>query len=147
MRKNATTWRFPEALTRWAGSGVFDRLTTARAQWGLLTYYQRFESAVALVLTLVIALIILVALYRLSVAVVSALVFGALDPLEHELAPRDRHAIDGLRNFTQFAVAFGQSMFEVFLQSCESALDIVDSSSQGHRHPERASNTDKCRDH
>ena len=83
MRKNATTWRFPEALTRWAGASVFDRWTTAKAQWDLLTYYQRFESAVALVLTLVIALIVLVALYRLSVAVVSALVLGALDPLEH----------------------------------------------------------------
>ena len=83
MRKNATAWRFPEALTRWAGSRVFDRWNTTRAQWDLLTYYQRFESAVALVLTLVIALIVLVALYRLSVAVVSALVFGALDPLEH----------------------------------------------------------------
>ena len=75
--------RFPEALTRWARLRVFERWNTSKKQWDLLTYYQRFESAVALVLTLVIALIILVALYRLSVAVVSALVFGALDPLEH----------------------------------------------------------------
>jgi hypothetical protein len=37
-----------------------DRWNTTKAQWDLLTYYQRFESAVALVLTLVIALIVLV---------------------------------------------------------------------------------------
>lgn len=36
-------------------------------RWAILTYYQRFEGAVALVLTLVIALIVLVALYRLCV--------------------------------------------------------------------------------
>lgn len=83
MRKNATAWRFPEVLTRWVGPTLFDRWNTAKAQWDLLTYYQRFESAVALVLTLIIALIVLAALYRLSVAVVNGLVFGALDPLQH----------------------------------------------------------------
>ena len=37
--------------------------------WTVLTYYQRFEGAVAFVLTLVIALIVLVALYRLCVEI------------------------------------------------------------------------------
>jgi uncharacterized membrane protein (DUF373 family) len=83
VSNNATALRFLEALARWASPRVFDRSNRSKAQWGVLTYYQVFESAVALVLTLVIALIILVALYRLSVVVVSALVFGALDPLEH----------------------------------------------------------------
>ena len=36
-----------------------------KAEWDILSYYQRFESAIALVPTIVIALIILVALYRL----------------------------------------------------------------------------------
>jgi uncharacterized membrane protein (DUF373 family) len=53
-------------------------------QWPALTFYQRFESAVALALTLMIALVILGALYRLIVEVVVALVFGALNPLRHE---------------------------------------------------------------
>jgi uncharacterized membrane protein (DUF373 family) len=53
--------------------------------WILLTYYQRFESLVALVLTLVIGVIIAVALFRLIVEVASGLVFGVLDPLDHQV--------------------------------------------------------------
>src|ERR1700761_321242 len=51
--------------------------------WTVLTYYQRFESAVAFVLTMVIVLIVLVALYRLCVEVVTSLLLGAINPLEH----------------------------------------------------------------
>lgn len=49
------------------------------------TFYQRFESAVAFVLTLLITLVILVALFRLSVGIVGDLVFGALNPLDHQV--------------------------------------------------------------
>jgi uncharacterized membrane protein (DUF373 family) len=71
-----------------------ERWIRYKARWDVLTYYQRFESAVALVLTAVIALIILVALYRLCVGVVAGLLLGALDPLEH----------------TVFQTVFGQIM-------------------------------------
>jgi uncharacterized membrane protein (DUF373 family) len=54
-----------------------------RTQWAALSYYQRFEGFVALVLTFVIALIIVVALYRLTFNVIAGLVLGVLDPLEH----------------------------------------------------------------
>src|SRR3981081_1667216 len=54
-----------------------------RTQWAVLSYYQRFEGLVALVLTLIIALIILVALFRLTSSVVTGLLFGVLDPLDH----------------------------------------------------------------
>jgi uncharacterized membrane protein (DUF373 family) len=60
-----------------------ERWHRGKAEWDILNYYQRFESAIALVLTIVIALIILVALYRLSIGVVTGLLFGAADPLEH----------------------------------------------------------------
>ena len=60
-----------------------ERWNRTRKQWNILTYYQRFESAVAFVLTLVIALIVLVALYRLCVGVTTAFLFGAVNPLEH----------------------------------------------------------------
>lgn len=46
---------------------------------------QRFESAVALVLTLLTATIIVVALYRLSVSIVAGLVLDLLDPLDHKV--------------------------------------------------------------
>jgi uncharacterized membrane protein (DUF373 family) len=55
-----------------------------QAQWPVLSYYQRFEGFVALVLTLVIGLIILVALFRLTFGVVTGLWFGVLDPLDHD---------------------------------------------------------------
>jgi uncharacterized membrane protein (DUF373 family) len=60
-----------------------ERWNRSKKHWDILTYYQRFESAVAFVLTIVIALIILVALYRLCVGVVTAFLFGAVNPLEH----------------------------------------------------------------
>lgn len=53
--------------------------------WILLTYYQKFESLVALVLTLVIGVIIGVALFRLIIEVTGGLVFGVLDPLDHQV--------------------------------------------------------------
>ena len=52
------------------------------SQWSILSYYQRFESLAAFVLTIIISLIIVVALYRLASSVVLGLVFGLLDPLE-----------------------------------------------------------------
>jgi uncharacterized membrane protein (DUF373 family) len=52
-----------------------------RDDWKVLSLYQRFESLVALVLTAVIAMVIVVALFRLTSQVVTGLVFGVLDPL------------------------------------------------------------------
>src|SRR2546421_7127249 len=54
-----------------------------RRDWPVLTAYQRFETVVGLVLTLVIAAVVLVALYRLVVGVFDTLVLQALNPLEH----------------------------------------------------------------
>ncbi|HEX4584324.1 MAG TPA: phosphate-starvation-inducible PsiE family protein [Burkholderiaceae bacterium] len=53
-----------------------------RDDWLVLTHYQRFEGIVALLLTIVVGLIILVALYRLSWSVIGGLVLGVLNPLE-----------------------------------------------------------------
>ena len=64
---------------------TLERWKRGRQQWNVLTYYQRFETAVAIVLTVVIALIIAVALYRLCVGVITALVFEAANPLEHSV--------------------------------------------------------------
>ena len=52
------------------------------SQWAILSYYQRFESLAAFVLTIIIGLIIVVALYRLASSVILGLVFGVLDPLD-----------------------------------------------------------------
>ena len=55
-----------------------------REEWAVLTAYQRFESAVALVLSFLIALIVVVALYRLAAAVLYDLFLG-VDPLDPEV--------------------------------------------------------------
>ena len=57
-----------------------------RSEWAFLSYYQRFEGLVALVLTIVIALIILVALFRLTYGVMTGLLLGVLDPLDHGIS-------------------------------------------------------------
>jgi uncharacterized membrane protein (DUF373 family) len=64
---------------------VAERWRRTRADWAVQSYYQRFESAVALMLTAIISLIIVVALYRLAAAVVTGLLFGMLDPLDYEV--------------------------------------------------------------
>lgn len=56
-----------------------------RDQWGTLTFYQRFEGLVALVLTVLIAAIIVVALYHLSKAVILGLIFGSIDLLDQNV--------------------------------------------------------------
>jgi uncharacterized membrane protein (DUF373 family) len=53
--------------------------------WAVLSYYERFESTVALVLTFVIALIVAVALYRLGEGVIAGLLLGVLDPLDYQV--------------------------------------------------------------
>lgn len=54
-------------------------------KWAVLSYYERFASTVALVLTLVIALVVAVALFRLGESVVARLLLGVLDPLDHQV--------------------------------------------------------------
>jgi uncharacterized membrane protein (DUF373 family) len=55
-----------------------------RENWAVLTAYQRFESVVATVLTLLVALIIVVALYRLTLTVVGELLLG-VEPLDQDV--------------------------------------------------------------
>jgi uncharacterized membrane protein (DUF373 family) len=58
-------------------------LTEIKRDWPILSAYQRFESSVALVLTLIISAVILVALWRLIFGVVDRLVLQSHNPLEH----------------------------------------------------------------
>ena len=62
---------------------LLGRWEALKLWWTTLTLYHRFESMMALTLKLIISIVILVALYRLLVGVLTGLVFGALDPLEH----------------------------------------------------------------
>lgn len=59
--------------------------TDIRRDWPGLSPYERFETAVALVLTVVIAVVIAIALVRLAMTVFEVLLIRALNPLEHEV--------------------------------------------------------------
>jgi uncharacterized membrane protein (DUF373 family) len=50
-----------------------------------MTFYQRFESVVAAIMTLLVSLVIVVAVFRLAASVASGLVLGALNPLDHKV--------------------------------------------------------------
>jgi uncharacterized membrane protein (DUF373 family) len=62
--------------------GTMTRWSQLMSDWETFTLYQRFESVVALLLTVVIALVIVVALVHLAKEVVTGLMLGALDPLD-----------------------------------------------------------------
>jgi uncharacterized membrane protein (DUF373 family) len=56
-----------------------------RRDWALLTVYQRFETMVAFVLTIVIAAVIVVALWRLIISAADTVVLRTLNPLDHSV--------------------------------------------------------------
>src|SRR6201991_1217605 len=64
------------------------RLKQLTDTWALLSYYQRFEGLVALVLTFLVGVIIIIALFRLTMGVMTDLVFNALNPLDHAVFQR-----------------------------------------------------------
>ena len=53
-------------------------------EWNALSFYGRFEQIVTWILTLCIAVIIAIALFRLVATIIQLLVFGALNPLNHQ---------------------------------------------------------------
>ncbi|MGZ5037685.1 MAG: phosphate-starvation-inducible PsiE family protein [Usitatibacter sp.] len=65
--------------------GTMTRWSQLMSDWGALTLYQRFESVVALALTVVIALVIVVAMAHLAFQVVTGLLLGGLDPLRQSI--------------------------------------------------------------
>jgi uncharacterized membrane protein (DUF373 family) len=56
-----------------------------RREWAVRSMYQRFEAAVAFLLTLMIGAVIVVALYRVIVSVIETLVLKSLNPLDHSV--------------------------------------------------------------
>jgi uncharacterized membrane protein (DUF373 family) len=56
-----------------------------REHWPIMSVYERFEQVVAVVLSLVIATVIVLALVQLVIRVVLLLLSGAIDPLEHDV--------------------------------------------------------------
>jgi len=65
-----------------------DPIKTFRAQWAVMTFYERFEQVIALALSAIIAVIIVVSLLQLISIVFSLLgllVIDAFNPLDHKV--------------------------------------------------------------
>jgi uncharacterized membrane protein (DUF373 family) len=60
-------------------------LAEMREQWRLLSLYERFEQVVAVVLSLVIAVVIAIALVQLTLGVLPYVLSGTVSPLDHEV--------------------------------------------------------------
>ena len=63
---------------------IREQLSTAGTRWRSLTIYEKFEHAVVLFLTWLIAIVIVVALWKLALKILGSLLFtGVLDPTEY----------------------------------------------------------------
>ena len=56
-----------------------------RDEWAIMSFYERFEQAVALVLSAVIAVIIVVSMLQLISIVFNLLIIDAFNPLDHKV--------------------------------------------------------------
>ncbi len=56
-----------------------------RAQWRLMSFYERFEQLIALVLSGVIAVVIVISMFQLIRVVFTLLLVDALNPLDHSV--------------------------------------------------------------
>ncbi|HFE31696.1 MAG TPA: diguanylate cyclase [Gammaproteobacteria bacterium] len=55
-----------------------------RKHWPVMTFYERFEQVVAIILSFAIAIVVAVALWELVAHIGELLLSGTLDPLDHE---------------------------------------------------------------
>lgn len=83
-----------------------------RVYWHVMSIYERFEQVVALVLSLLITIIIVVALWRLVREVFVYLILGALDPLEYSLFTK----LFGMIMTLLIAMEFKHSIVKVVLR-------------------------------
>ena len=61
-----------------------DELAAAQARWGALTFYERFEHVVILILTGLIAVVIVSAVWNLALKILFSLVLSdSFDPTDH----------------------------------------------------------------
>ncbi|HFF0206304.1 TPA: phosphate-starvation-inducible PsiE family protein [Pseudomonas aeruginosa] len=83
-----------------------------RDQWAIMSFYERFEQVVALVLSAVIAVIIVVSLFQLIAIVFTLLVLDAFNPLDHKVF----QSVFGMIMTLLIAMEFKHSIVRVALR-------------------------------
>ncbi len=66
--------------SRRVGSALAGRFSETRLAWPNMSYYQRFEQIVAIILTLLLSLVVAVALVHLTWRILTLIVLGVVDP-------------------------------------------------------------------
>ena len=90
-----------------------------RDQWAIMSFYERFEQVVALVLSAVIAVIIVVSLFQLIAIVFTLLVLDAFNPLDHKVFQN----VFGMIMTLLIAMEFKHSIVRVALRK-ESIIQV-----------------------
>lgn len=83
-----------------------------RDQWAIMSFYERFEQVIALVLSAVIAVIIVVSLLQLISIVFTLLVLDAFNPLDHKVF----QSVFGMIMTLLIAMEFKHSIVRVALR-------------------------------
>lgn len=94
-------------------------IETLRAQWRVMTFYEKFEQVVAMILSAVIAVIIVVALVQLIRVVFVLLVSDAFNPLDHRVF----QSVFGMIMTLLIAMEFKHSIIRVALRQ-ESIIQV-----------------------
>lgn len=83
-----------------------------RDQWAIMSFYERFEHGIALVLSAVIAVIIVVSLLQLISIVFTLLILDAFNPLDHKVF----QSVFGMIMTLLIAMEFKHSIVRVALR-------------------------------
>jgi uncharacterized membrane protein (DUF373 family) len=81
--------------------------------WRILSFYERFEQVVSVILTMIISIVIVYALFALAHEVFYDLLLGGKDPLEHATFQR----IFGMIMAVLIALEFKHSIIKVTIRS------------------------------
>jgi uncharacterized membrane protein (DUF373 family) len=60
-----------------------EEFTAARAGWNLMTFYQKFEHAVILVLAVLISIVVVLAVWNLVIKIVASILSTGFDPTDY----------------------------------------------------------------
>ncbi|MDB5650643.1 MAG: diguanylate cyclase [Hyphomicrobiales bacterium] len=90
-----------------------------RASWRTLTFYERFEQVISLLLTVLISLVVVGAVLNLSFRIAILLIFGLINPAEQALF----HAIFGMVLTVLIALELNHSILGV-LERKQSIIQV-----------------------
>lgn len=88
-------------------------------EFNVMTFYEKFEQVIALILTFVISIVVIAALYRLIENAYSLLVLGLIDPIQ----PQSFQTIFGMIMTLLIALEFKHSILKVVLRR-ESIIQV-----------------------